>query len=220
MGSCVSRSPASGSSAGSGRAVATAKVVGLDGSMTQYAAPVTARDVLVDDKHRKDASVFLCSSDELRFDAPPRALADEEALQPGWLYFVLPVSMLRLALSGHEMAALAVRASSALAEASGVASPPRRKIVPGANSKGRKMARVAPLVVAPNNDEDAELADSGSSLHAYGKYGASHKKVRGGSHETAGKTRKRAGYRSRSARHRRRATDVPRLSAILEDDDF
>ncbi|XP_047046689.1 uncharacterized protein LOC124651689 [Lolium rigidum] len=216
MGSCVSRSPASGS----GRAVATAKVVGLDGSMTQYSAPVTAGEALGDDNSRKGASVFLCSSDELRFDEPPRALADEEALQPGWLYFVLPVSMLRLALSGHEMAALAVRASSALAVASGVASPPRRKIVPGANGKTRKTARVAPLVVAPNNDEDAELADSGSSLHPYGKYGASNKTVRGGGHEKAGKTRKIAGYRSRGARHRRRAADVPRLSAILEDDDF
>ncbi|XP_047046303.1 uncharacterized protein LOC124651225 [Lolium rigidum] len=216
MGSCVSRSPASGS----GRAVATAKVVGLDCSMTQYAAPVTARDVLVDDKHRKGASVFLCSSDELRFDAPPRALADEEALQPGWLYFVLPVSMLRLALSGQEMAALAVRASSALAVVSGVASPPRRKIVPGANGKTRKTARVAPLIVAPNNDEDADLADSGSSPHTYGKYGAAQKTVRGGADETAGKTRKRAGYRSRGARHLHRATDVQRLSAILEDGDF
>ncbi|XP_047046251.1 uncharacterized protein LOC124651160 [Lolium rigidum] len=211
MGSCVSRSPASGSSTASGRAVATAKVVGLDGSMTQYAAPVTARDAL-GDKSRQGASVFLCSSDELRFDAPPRALADEEALQPGWLYFVLPVSMLRLALSGHEMAALAVRASSALAIVSGVASPPRRKNMTGTNGKQRKTARVAPLIVATNNDEDAELADSGSSLHAYGKYGAAQK--------TAGKTRKRAGYRSRGARHRRRAADVSRLSAILEDDDF
>ncbi|KAF7000831.1 hypothetical protein CFC21_016633 [Triticum aestivum] len=31
------------------------------------------------------ASSFLCSADELRFDAPARALAAEEALQPGWL---------------------------------------------------------------------------------------------------------------------------------------
>ena len=85
----------------------------------------------------------------------------------------------RLALSAHEMAALAV--------ASGVASPPRRKKVAGANSRQRKTSRVAPLVVAP--DEDAELAGSGLSQHTYGNYG-------GG--EMAGKTRKRAGYRSRA----------------------
>jgi hypothetical protein len=164
--------------------------------MTQYAAAVNAREALGED----GASVFLCSSDELRFDAPPRALADEEELQSGWLYFVLPASMLRLALSGHEMAALAVRASSALAVASGVASPPRRKTVPRANGSQRKTARVAPLVVAPG--EDAELADGG--------WTAAHKVV---------KTRKGAGHISRSARHRRRAASVQRLSAILEADE-
>jgi hypothetical protein len=180
--------------------------------MTQYAAPVTARDVLGDD----GASVFLCSSDELRFDAPPRALADEEELQSGWLYFVLPASMLRLALSGNEMAALAVRASSALAVASGVASPPRRKTVPGPSGSQRKTARVAPLVLAP--DEDAELADGGWRQHAYAKHGGARTTVHGGG-ETAAKTRKRSGYRSRGGR-RRRAAVVKRLSAILEADDF
>ncbi|XP_047051753.1 uncharacterized protein LOC124657212 [Lolium rigidum] len=207
MGACISRSPASGSS---GQRPATAKVVGLDGSMAQYTAPVTAREALGNDERNRNESVFLCSSDELRFDAPPRALADEEELQPGWLYFVLPVSMLRLALSGHEMAALALRASSALAIVSGVASPPRRKNVAGTKGRQRKMARVAPLV---SPGEHAELADREWSEHAYGKYGGARKTVRGGSAETAGKTRERSGYRSRGARHRRRAAgDVQRLA--------
>ncbi|KAM0861805.1 hypothetical protein ACQ4PT_045659 [Festuca glaucescens] len=218
MGSCISRSPASSSASGSsGRRAATAKVVGLDGSMTQYAAQVTAREALGNDERNGNESVFLCSSDELRLAAPPRALADEEELQPGWLYFVLPVSMLRLALSGNEMAALALRASSALAVASGVASPPRRKNVAGTKGKHRKTARVAPLV-AP--DEHAELEDGEWSQHAYGKYGGARKTVRGGGDETAGKTMKRAGYTSRGASHRRRVADVPRLTAILEEDDF
>ncbi|KAM0856404.1 hypothetical protein ACQ4PT_049206 [Festuca glaucescens] len=218
MGSCISRSPASSAAGSSGRRAATAKVVGLDGSMAQYAAPVTAREALGNDERNQNESVFLCSSDELRFDAPPHALADEEELQPGWLYFVLPVSMLRLALSGHEMAALAVKASSALAIVSDIASPPRRNKVAGTKGKQRKTARVAPLV-AP--DEHAELADGEWSQHAYGKYGGARKTVRGGGAETAGKTMKRSGYRSHGARHRRRAADdVPRLRAILEDDDF
>uniref|UniRef100_A0ACD5XXB3 Uncharacterized protein n=1 Tax=Avena sativa TaxID=4498 RepID=A0ACD5XXB3_AVESA len=208
MGSRVSRSPAPASStaSSSGRRAATAKVVRLDGSLAQYPDPITAREALGDD----GASSFLCSSDELRFDAPPRALADEEELQPGWLYFVLPMSMLRLALSGHDMAALAVRASSALAVASGVASPPRRKTVPGANGRHRNTARVAP-VVAP--DEDAELA-------SYDRYGGARKAVQGSGEETASKTRKAAGYRSRSIRHRRRVVGVERLTAILEADEF
>ena len=53
MGSCVSRSPAAATSE---RRVATAKVVDVDGSMAQYAAPVTAREALGDDQ---GASVIL-----------------------------------------------------------------------------------------------------------------------------------------------------------------
>lgn len=216
MGSCVSRSPASAVAAGSGRAVAkTAKVVDVDGSMVQFAAPVTAREALDSVQERRPgASVFLCSSDELRFDMPARALAPEEALQPGWLYFVLPVSTLRRSLSGPEMAALAARASSALAVASGVASPPRRKNgagVPGANGKRRKAAaRVAPFVVA----DEIDGPDGGSDRHhAYGKYGGD---------EPAAKARKRTGWGgSRSStRRRRRPSGTPTLSSILEADDF
>uniref|UniRef100_A0ACD5Y3S4 Uncharacterized protein n=1 Tax=Avena sativa TaxID=4498 RepID=A0ACD5Y3S4_AVESA len=144
MGSCVSRSPPL-------PAVATAKVVHVEGSVAQYATPVTAREALGDAAN--NASTFLCSSDELRFDAPARALAEEEALRPGWLYFVLPVSMLRRPLSGQEMAALAVKASSAFAS---IAS----------NRKGQKAARVAPLVV-----DDAGKRDGEWSHHVYGKYG-------------------------------------------------
>ncbi|KAM3276277.1 hypothetical protein ACQJBY_044577 [Aegilops geniculata] len=214
MGSCVSRSPALSAAAGSGRAVATktAKVVDVDGSMAHFAAPVTAREALDSVQERRPgASVFLCSSDELRFDVPARALAGDEALQPGWLYFVLPMSTLRRSLSGPEMAALAARASSALAVASGVASPPRRRNgagVPGANGKRRKAAaRVAPLVVA----DEIDGPDGGSDgYHAYRKYGGD---------EPARKRTGWGGSRS-STRRRRRASGTPTLSSILEADDF
>uniref|UniRef100_A0ACD5XXA9 Uncharacterized protein n=1 Tax=Avena sativa TaxID=4498 RepID=A0ACD5XXA9_AVESA len=150
MGSCVSRSPPL-------RTVATAKVVNLDGSMAQYATPVTAREAL-GDAANNNASTFLCSSDELRFDAPARALAAEEALRLGWLYFVLPVSMLRRPLSGQEMAALAVKVTSSAFAA-----------VKASNRKGRqKAARVAPLVAA---EEAGEREGEWSNHHVYGKYG-------------------------------------------------
>uniref|UniRef100_A0ACD5YET5 Uncharacterized protein n=1 Tax=Avena sativa TaxID=4498 RepID=A0ACD5YET5_AVESA len=147
MGSCVSRSPPL-------PAVVTAKVVNLDGSMAQYATPVTVREAL-GDAANNNASAFLCSSDELRFDAPARALAAEEALRPGWLYFVLPVSMLRRPLSGQEMASLAVKASSAFVA------------VKASNRKGRqKAARVAALA-ADEGERDGEWLNH----HVYGKYG-------------------------------------------------
>lgn len=195
--------------------MATAKVVGLDGSLAQFAAPVTAREALGDAAR---ASSFLCSSDELRFDAPARALAADEVLQPGWLYFVLPVSsMLRRPPSGHEMAALAVRASSALAVASGIASPTRGKN--GANGKRRKVAaRVAPLA---DVDDVAERDGGWAQHHAYGEYGGVRKRVQAAGDETAGKARKGDGYGGRrGSRHRRRRAGAQRLSAILEADDF
>ncbi|KAM0912159.1 hypothetical protein ACQ4PT_013000 [Festuca glaucescens] len=146
MGSCVSLSAAPPQ-----LTVATAKVVHVDGSISQYASPVTARDALSSDDAR--ASSFLCSSDELRFDAPARVLAAEEALLPGCLYFALPVSMLRRPISGQDMAALAVKASSAF---SAVAN----------NGKGWGAARVAPLVAADEGERDG-----GWNRHVYGKYG-------------------------------------------------
>ncbi|KQJ90796.1 hypothetical protein BRADI_4g33975v3 [Brachypodium distachyon] len=78
MGSCVSRSQAS-----AGSAAITANVVDIDGSMAQFVAPVTASEAL-EATASSTQLFFLCSSDELRFEAPPRALAADEPLQPGW----------------------------------------------------------------------------------------------------------------------------------------
>lgn len=46
------------------------------------------------------------------------AVSDDEELQPGQLYFALPLSQLRHRLKAEEMAALAVKASSALSKSS------------------------------------------------------------------------------------------------------
>ncbi|XP_047046718.1 uncharacterized protein LOC124651720 [Lolium rigidum] len=146
MGSCVSLSAAPALPT-----VATAKIVLEDGSMAQFATPITARDALGSDA--ASSSSFLCSCDELRFDAPARALAAEEELQPGCLYFALPVSMLRRPLSGQDMAALAVKATSAFAAVA-------------MNRKGREAARVAPLVGAEEGEREGRW-----NHHVYGKYG-------------------------------------------------
>jgi hypothetical protein len=58
---------------------------------------------------------FLCSADGLELGRAVAAVAGEEELQPGQLYFVLPAAMRRRALQAEEMAALAIRASAALA---------------------------------------------------------------------------------------------------------
>jgi hypothetical protein len=146
MGSCISHSPPPPQLVWQ-----VAKVVDTDGSLAKFEGPVTAREALaLASGGRHHCACFLCSADELGFDAPARALAAEEPLQHGQLYFVLPASTLRRPMSGQDMAALAVKAARALAVDAGfataVSSPSRRKGGgDGEAGKLRKTARVAPL---------------------------------------------------------------------------
>jgi hypothetical protein len=149
MGSCISHSPPPPPPQ---LVWQVAKVVDTDGSLAKFEGPVTAREALaLASGGRHHCACFLCSADELGFDAPARALAAEEPLQHGQLYFVLPASTLRRPMSGQDMAALAVKASRALAVdagfATGVSSPSSRRKGGGDREAGklRKTARVAPL---------------------------------------------------------------------------
>uniref|UniRef100_A0A0D9WSA2 Uncharacterized protein n=1 Tax=Leersia perrieri TaxID=77586 RepID=A0A0D9WSA2_9ORYZ len=96
-----------------------AQVIAADGSLTEVSAaasrPISVSDVLAAGGDDYNAGRhFLCSSDALYFDADVPALDGGELLQPGQIYFLLPVAMLGRPLSGADMAALAVRASEAL----------------------------------------------------------------------------------------------------------
>ncbi|CAN6204884.1 unnamed protein product [Urochloa humidicola] len=233
MGSCVSFSRSPPAESSSPRApAATARVVSMDGSMAQFAVPATARETLLalgdGAGRRRGASSssplprFLCSADELGFDAPPRALAAGEELRPAQLYFVLPAPMLRRPLSGDDMAALAVRAATALAaeaglSAGGVMSPQRGVKHGGAAGKGRRRqatARVAPLLVVSSGNDDDGRSDVSWDNDTHGGGHATGKTVHHGN-RTVGKTRRGHGYRSGA----RRGHGVQRLSAIAEDEE-
>ncbi|KAK3130428.1 hypothetical protein QOZ80_6BG0493320 [Eleusine coracana subsp. coracana] len=190
MGSCASRSSAATEPISS-----TAKVVDLDGSMAQFAAPVTAREALAAiTGGRGPSSRFLCCSDELYFDAPARALAEHDALRAGQIYFALPLSMLRRPLSDQDMAALAVKASAALGAApvlvavddadddrvAGVASTSKGKNGGGdaaaAGGKQRRRrrqpGRVAPIVFVNGDGRSTDADGEQRRRHAYGGKGA------------------------------------------------
>ncbi|KAK9061840.1 hypothetical protein SSX86_019024 [Deinandra increscens subsp. villosa] len=92
-------------------AVATAKLILTDGSLQEFSYPVKVSYVL-----QKHPSTFICNSDEMEFDDVVSAVRDDDVLQPGQLYFALPLTRLRRPLLPEEMAALAVKASSALAK--------------------------------------------------------------------------------------------------------
>ncbi|PIN08955.1 hypothetical protein CDL12_07713 [Handroanthus impetiginosus] len=111
--------------------VATAKLILHDGSLQEFSYPVKVSYVL-----QTNPACFICNSDEMEFDDVVSAVRDDEELQPGQLYFALPLSRLKCRLQAEEMAALAVKASSAL---SGNEKGYRRNIV--AVSGERKVAR-------------------------------------------------------------------------------
>ncbi|XP_076910158.1 uncharacterized protein LOC143567681 [Bidens hawaiensis] len=90
--------------------VATAKLISHDGSLLEFSYPVKVSYVL-----QNNPSTFICNSDEMEFDDVVSAISENEELQLGQLYFALPLSRLRRRLQPDEMAALAVKASSALA---------------------------------------------------------------------------------------------------------
>lgn len=89
--------------------VATAKLISNDGRLQEFPYPVKVSYVL-----QKNPACFICNSDEMEFDDVVSAVSDDEELQPGQLYFALPLTQLRHRLQAEEMAALAVKASSAL----------------------------------------------------------------------------------------------------------
>ncbi|KAI5665852.1 hypothetical protein M9H77_15705 [Catharanthus roseus] len=94
--------------------VATAKLILHDGRLQEYSYPVKVSYVL-----QRNPSCFICNSDEMDFDDVISAISDDEELQPGQLYFALPLNRLKHRLQAEEMAALAVKASSALAKSGG-----------------------------------------------------------------------------------------------------
>ncbi|KAJ7944363.1 HTH-type transcriptional regulator [Quillaja saponaria] len=87
----------------------TAKLILQDGRLQQYPHPVRVSYLL-----QKYPMCFICNSDEMDFDDVVIAINENDELQPGQLYFALPLSRLQHRLQAEEMAALAVKATSAL----------------------------------------------------------------------------------------------------------
>ncbi|CAN6322473.1 unnamed protein product [Urochloa humidicola] len=139
---------------------AAAWVVLPSGELREYAPPATAAMALEEAGGAgggQGSSWFLCDADGMVFEGPVAVAAVDpgEELQPGQIYFVLPAEMQRRRLTRDEVAALAVKASSALVKAAAEAaaaqpsSPCRRR---------RRGGAVAPLVF-PVPEEDYAAAE-------------------------------------------------------------
>ncbi|XP_047054304.1 uncharacterized protein LOC124660524 [Lolium rigidum] len=134
MGSGLSHNHRSSVSPQAQQQPSAARVVAADGSLTEFPAssPVSVSDVLGDNAGHR---FFVCSSDALYFDEEVPALGGGELLRPGQIYFVLPAAMLGRPLSSADMAAMAVRASEALAA----------RARPTGRARGTRKSRVAPV---------------------------------------------------------------------------
>ncbi|CAG7865120.1 unnamed protein product, partial [Brassica rapa] len=97
---------ASGSS--ESRRTETAKLILPDRALQEFSSPVKVRHIL-----QKNPTSFVCNSDDMDFDDAVIAVCGSEDLR---LYFVLPLTWLNHPLRAELMAALAVKASSALAK--------------------------------------------------------------------------------------------------------
>ncbi|XP_066318078.1 uncharacterized protein [Miscanthus floridulus] len=116
-----------------------ARVIAPDGTLKEL--PASDPLASVSDVLGGGASFFMCNSDALYFNEPPLALAAAERLRPGQMYFVLPAEILGHPLSTADMAALAVRATSALGPGD---KPPQR----------RRRRRVVPVMRLESKDHD------------------------------------------------------------------
>jgi hypothetical protein len=142
---------------------APARVIATDGSLkdlptSSSSSLATVSDVLGLDGGSETAasSYFVCNADALYFNEHPPALAPGDVLRPGQMYFVLPADQLDRPLSAADMAALAVRASAALASSGKPQRQQEDRRWRGGKQNKKKAVRVMPV------HEDAE--DDGVDL--------------------------------------------------------
>ena len=140
---------------------AAARVVLPSGELREYAPPATPAMAL--EEAGGQGSWFLCDADGMVLEGPVAvaAVASGEELQPGQIYFVLPAEMQRRRLTGDEVAALAVKASSALVKAAAAAAAAQ----PSSPCRRLRRGAVAPLVF-PVPEEEYAAADPVSPVAA------------------------------------------------------
>ncbi|KAL2477201.1 uncharacterized protein Fot_46215 [Forsythia ovata] len=97
------------------RSIATAKLILVDGELEEFSCPIKVSNLL-----EQKPDCFICNSDEMGFGEFVSAIDGDEELQPGELYFELPLKWLSHRLQAEDMASLAMKASVALTSSDGI----------------------------------------------------------------------------------------------------
>ena len=120
MGACSSTQntktlKAYGEGRGGGDGVkAKARVIHVDGDQIQeFKQPIRARNIT-----SQNPGCFICNSESMFIGSCVPQLPEEELLQPGQIYFLMPISRARIPLSLSDLCALAIKASSTLGKRS------------------------------------------------------------------------------------------------------
>ncbi|GMH14750.1 hypothetical protein Nepgr_016591 [Nepenthes gracilis] len=87
----------------------TVKVVDMDGRVQEYKPQISAEQVMSQNPNR-----FLCSWETMLIDSCAQPVPDQEGLQPGHLYFLMPATRTNWPLSLEDLCDLAIKASSNL----------------------------------------------------------------------------------------------------------
>ncbi|XP_043713268.1 uncharacterized protein LOC122661818 [Telopea speciosissima] len=177
----------------------TVKVISANGNLREYPIPVTVSQVL----EIETSSCFLCNSDFLLFDDYIPALDSSEELQEGQIYFVFPTSRLQYRLTAPDMAALAVKASTALSQSL------RKK-------KGRRNKKIRISPVLQLNNSNQRFGNGGfDGYYEYDGFKTSNDKSR---HEVSrsGSIRKLQKYSSKQTKKFVVGSFRMRLSTIYE----
>ncbi|KAJ9177175.1 hypothetical protein P3X46_012416 [Hevea brasiliensis] len=136
--------------------VATAKLILQDGRLQEFSYPVKVSYV-----RQKNPTYFICNADEMEYDDVVSAINDDEELQLGQLYFALPLSLLKYPLQPEEMAALAVKASSALMKSN-----------TGGEKRGCRRKSVSPLLYSSESDSKSSMRKRSSAATGVGDVGS------------------------------------------------
>ncbi|KAK3223643.1 hypothetical protein Dsin_010668 [Dipteronia sinensis] len=115
MGACTSSPRSKAIKGGRGdfiRRPSTAKVIHMDGRMQELKVPVAAKNIT-----SQNPGHFLCSSESMSINTWVPHVPDEEKLQLGQIYFLLPVSQFHnKPITLKDLCVLAIKASSAIGD--------------------------------------------------------------------------------------------------------
>ncbi|XVF68187.1 hypothetical protein PTKIN_Ptkin10aG0184300 [Pterospermum kingtungense] len=87
----------------------TAKVIYPDGRLQEFRQPIKASLVL-----SQNPNCFLCNSEVMYVNSPLPHVPEDEQLQQGQIYFLMPLSKSHAPLSLQELCSLAIKASTVL----------------------------------------------------------------------------------------------------------